>query len=164
MTRHGFTLLEVVISSMLLSIVIGAASALLFITSRAVPTGDDPAIAAADTLRAMDLLSSELAFATSLEQTSPAAIQFTIRDRDADGLDDQITYTWAGAPGDPLVRQETGLGPEAITGGLQSLAIGYTLSADATRVLGAYLTAHSDRSRSSVLRTSVRLINRPAAP
>lgn len=162
--RRGFTLLEVIISSLLLTIVVSAASALLFVTARAVPAGDDPVLGATETLRAMDMLASELAFATSLSVAGPAEVEFTIRDRDGDGADDVIHYAWSGNAGEPWIRTVAGHYPERIVRSLQALAITYEISTDGTHMLGATLTATPVQSRASQLQTTIRLVNRPPRP
>lgn len=162
--RRGFTLLEVIISSLLLTIVVSAASALLFVTARAVPAGDDAVVGATETLRAMDMLASELTFATSLNVTGATEVDFIIRDRDNDGSDDVIRYAWAGTAGDPWTRTLAGHHPETVVGSLQSLAITYEISTNGTHMLGATLTATPVQSRASQLQTTIRLVNRPPRP
>ncbi len=163
-SRRGFTLLEVIISSLLLTIVVSAASALLFVTARAVPAGDDPVLGATETLRAMDMLASELAFATSLNLAGPAEVEFIIRDRDGDGADDVIRYAWSGIAGDPWTRTLAGRQSENIVRSLQALTITYEISTNGTHMLGATLTAMPVQSRSSQLQTTIRLVNRPPRP
>ena len=164
MTGRGFTLLEVIVSSMLLSVVVSAASALLFVTARAVPTGEDPGVAAAETLRAMDLLSSELSFATRVTAAEAMRVEFVIRDRDSDAVDDAISYAWSGTPGDPWMRSEGNGDPAAVVRRLASLSLRYTLSEDGLRIAAVHVAAHPQGSRSSMMPATVRLINRPAAP
>lgn len=163
MTARGFTLLEVIVSSMLLSVVVSAATALLFITARALPVAEDPGIAAAETLRAFDLLTSELAFATRVTAAEPRRVEFVIRDRDSDG-DDAISYQWSGVAGDPWTRIEGNRDPQPIVRGLASLALGYDLSEDGTRIVAVRITAHPQGSRASIMPATIRLINRPATP
>lgn len=163
MSARGFTLLEVIVSSMLLSVVVSAATALLFITARTLPVAEDPGIAAAETLRAMDLLNSELAFATTVTAAEERRVGFVIRDRDSDG-DDAISYQWSGAAGDPWTRTESNGDPQPIVRSLSSLSLDYQLSEDGTRIVAVAITAHPVSSRSSIMPTTVRLINRPVAP
>lgn len=163
MTARGFTLLEVIVSSMLLSVVVSAASALLFITARALPVDEDPGIAAAETLRALDLLSSELTFATSVTVAEARRVEFVIRDRDNDG-DDTISYQWSGVAGDPWTRTAGARDPEPIVRSLASVVLDYTLSEDGLRIVAVHITTYPQGSRASILPATVRLINEPAAP
>ena len=99
MAKRGFTLLEMIVSSMLLSIVLSAATALMFITARTAPADEDPGIVAAETLRALDMLASELGFAHTITAAEAHRVEFIIRDRDADSADDIISYQWSGVAG-----------------------------------------------------------------
>lgn len=164
MNRRGFTLLEVIVSSMLLSIVMSAATALLFVTARSVPAGEDPAIAATEALRALDMLASELAYATAITAAEPQRVEFTIRDRDADATDDTIAYGWAGAAGDPLTRMEGNRDPQPIIRRLASAAISYTLSDDNARIEAVHIRVYPQPARASMLPMTIRLLNEPAAP
>lgn len=164
MSARAFTLLEVIVSSMLLSIVMSAATALLFITARSLPAGEDPALTATETLRAMDMLASELAFATGVTVAEPQRIEFTIRDRDADSLDDTIAYGWTGVQGDPLTRTEGARDPQAVVGSMTSLALSYSLTGDSARIEAVHIRAHPHATRASMMPMTVRLLNRPAAP
>ncbi|MFG0284595.1 MAG: prepilin-type N-terminal cleavage/methylation domain-containing protein [Phycisphaerales bacterium JB039] len=164
MTRHAFTLLELVISSVLLTIVMAAASSLLFASARAVPAGDDPAIGAAQTLRALDLLASELSFAISVQTLQTGELTFTIPDRDSDGSDDVMRYSWSGVAGDPWTRQQDADNPEAIVASMASVAFAPGLTPDGTSLATVVVTAHPARTRASAMRTTIRLVNRPAAP
>jgi prepilin-type N-terminal cleavage/methylation domain-containing protein len=164
MTGRGFTLLEVIVSSMLLSIVVSAASALLFVTARAAPVTDDPGVAAAETLRALDLLSSELAFATRVTAAEAHRVEFVIRDRDSDGADDTISYRWSGAVGDPWTRAVGTRDPDPIVRSLASLSLTYLMSEDGLRIAAVHFAVHPQASRASLMPTTVRLVNLPDAP
>lgn len=164
MNRRGFTLLEVIVSSMLLSIVMSAATALLFVTARSVPAGEDPAIAATETLRALDMLASELAFATAITAAEPSRVEFTIRDRDADAANDTIAYAWAGTAGNPLTRMEGNRDPQPVVRNVASLELTYSLSNDNARVEAVHIRVHPQATRASMMPMTVRLINRPPAP
>jgi prepilin-type N-terminal cleavage/methylation domain-containing protein len=164
MASRGFTLLETVVSSMLLSIVISAATALMFVTARALPVDRDPAVTAAETLRAFDLLDSELAFATRITAAEATRIEFAIRDRDADGLEDVISYQWSGVSGEPWTRTVGNRLPDPIVGAVHSLDIVCTLSEDAARIICVNVRVHPLGSRKSLMCATVRLINQPAAP
>lgn len=164
MPARGFTLLEMIVSSMLLSIVVSAATALMFVAARAVPAGEDQGIAAAETLRAFDMLTAELAFAIQVTAAEAHRVEFTIRDRDADAADDTISYQWSGIQGEPLTRTVGNRAPEPVIGDVASLELTYTLSEDAASIVSVGAAVHSRKSRQALMPLTVRLVNRPPVP
>lgn len=164
MARRGFTLLEMIVSSMLLSIVLSAATALMFITARTAPADEDPGIVAAETLRALDMLASELGFAHTITAAEAHRVEFIIRDRDAEGVDDIISYQWSGVAGEPLTRTVGNRGAQPVIRSVASLELTYTLSEDATSLISIGVAAHPQKARHALIPLTVRLVNRPSAP
>jgi len=123
--RRGFTLIEVAVSLVIVSIIVSSLGSIIVLTSRALPgaAGANESTLAASL--SLDQLRSELRFATKVSEATATAITFTVPDRDSDLLDETIRYSWAG-PGSPLLRQYNGKAAAPVAASLNSFAITYT--------------------------------------
>ncbi len=104
-SRHGFSLVELLISTLIASIIVAGMQGTIFLTLRSVP---DPNGIASTTLRAshiIDQLITELQTAIYVTERSPTTIGFVVPDRDNDGIGERVRYAWNGIPGGPLTRQ-----------------------------------------------------------
>ena len=110
--RSGFSLAEVVIGSGVLAMFMLAMPLAIRIAGRAVPDGQNTASAAMYASRAIELLTSDVTFATSITSKSSTSLAFTVPDRNGDGVPEAIQYSWtppaAGQPAASLVRQYNG--------------------------------------------------------
>lgn len=106
--RRAFTLLELVLSVVILSVIlIGAQSAMLIAANAAPDSTSRPARQIA-VHRALELLASDLKYAVDITTLSAAEVIFTVADRNGDGENETIRYAWAGHSGAPLLRQING--------------------------------------------------------
>jgi type II secretory pathway pseudopilin PulG len=124
---RAFTLLELVVSTGIISLVVGSLASIMVLASRALPSSAgalraNSAIAAA---AAADELASDLRFATTIIETTPSRIAFTVPDRTGDAVDETIVYQWAG-PGAPLLRSINGGDPITLLDSLQTFNLDYT--------------------------------------
>jgi prepilin-type N-terminal cleavage/methylation domain-containing protein len=124
-TSDGFTLIEVVMSLLVLSILMIAVEASLVASTKAIP--DPTSITSAITAGASvtNRITGELAYALSVTEMTANAITFTVADRNGDGAPETIRYAWSGTAGDPLTRQYNGGTPVAIASSLRSLRLDY---------------------------------------
>jgi len=98
------TLIELVISSSIMVVVLGGLSGAVVLASKSADARNDPDSATFDASSAIEQLVGELAVATSVTQRGPAAVTFTVADRDGDNMEETIAYSWGGSGGDPLTR------------------------------------------------------------
>ncbi len=117
---HGFTLVELLISSALLTVLLlaGAATASLVRRAGMSQVGDSSLALAL----AMHALRRDIECATSVGPVSSLGVSMKVPDRTGDGNVDTIAYTWSGVAGAPLTRSINGGTPTAIVATLQSFA------------------------------------------
>jgi Tfp pilus assembly protein PilW len=152
------TLIELVVALSLTTIVMVAATSVMFVASRALPRPADAVVRATDATLALALFESE---AQSAVATRAAANTFLIRipDRTGDTIPEDIAYGWSGTPGDPLTRNDGVTNSDLITG-VQSAVFEWTPArASPTRLGTLYLTLTLERGL--VLRSAVRLPSEP---
>jgi type II secretory pathway pseudopilin PulG len=122
--RPGFTLVELVVGMITLSILMLAVSAAIVLASRAMPgAGENPSSAALQAANAADRIAAELESAVFILEHSQSTIAFTVADRNGDGLPERIRYAWSAAPGDPLTRQYNGGSVTAMVDNVQQFVL-----------------------------------------
>jgi prepilin-type N-terminal cleavage/methylation domain-containing protein len=100
----GFTLVEVVLAIVVLSVLLLGMHSAMLLAWRASPQRDSVNSATTSAAAAIDLLASELALATSITAATDSSVRFVVPDRTGDGAPDTIQYSWSGSKGDPLLR------------------------------------------------------------
>lgn len=103
--RRGFTLVELVVSMGIASALMAGVGASMLIASRAVPSAQGPSSVIVATGTVVSKVMAELQYATSVTARSATMIEFTLADRDSDGVEELIRYEWSGTAGAPLTRQ-----------------------------------------------------------
>lgn len=121
--RPAFTLVELTLAMAIGSILLLALGGALMLTTSASDSGDDSAAKALQASAAAAQLSADLGVATAIPTASPTDILMTVPDRNGDGADEKIEYTWSGRPGDPLLRAYNGSTPAILVPAIQSLAL-----------------------------------------
>jgi len=107
-SRHGFTLVEVVITAAIMAMLLGGMASAVLLASKAQPDAQSVPSAAIASGRAADLLAADLFHAVSITTATATEIVFTVADRTGDGAPETIRYAWSGTAGAPLVRQVNG--------------------------------------------------------
>lgn len=105
---RAFTLIEMVVSLAIISIVFLAMGSVMVLSAHAIPDEAGDAQRAVDAADVMDQIVSELQTATSITSTLSIGVQFTVPDRDGDGVDEKIIYVWDQTNGGALLRQYNG--------------------------------------------------------
>jgi type II secretory pathway component PulJ len=100
--------MEVVLSTVIVSIILGATVSVLMITQRGIAGSTTVVQDAADGRDAAELVTMDLSLAQSFSERTGKAVTFTVPDRDGDGQPETIRYSWSGTSGDPLTRQSNG--------------------------------------------------------
>jgi len=124
---RAFTLVEVVVSLVILSILMLACVGVLVLAQRSLDLNrpDGPVAQPVEAREAADLLTSDLRMATSVLQQTATSTLFTVPDRTGDGVPETLLYAWSGTPGDPLTRSYNGGTAAAILKNVRSLSLGY---------------------------------------
>jgi len=120
---RAFTLVELVVGMITLSILMLAVSAAIVLASRAMPGAENPSSAALQAAAATDRIAAELETAVYIVEHSQNTMAFTVADRNGDGLPERIRYAWSQAPGDPLTRQYNGGSVTALVDNVQQFVL-----------------------------------------
>jgi type II secretory pathway pseudopilin PulG len=125
--RFGFTLVELVVSTGIISLLAGSLASIIILASRALPSSSGAArsSAAIAAAAAADQIAQDLRFATSIIETTPTRVTFTVPDRTGDMTDETIVYQWSGG-GAPLLRSINGGQAHVIMPALQDFRLDYT--------------------------------------
>lgn len=165
-SRSGVTLLELVISTSIMSLLfVGMASA-ISLAAKSIPDSTNLSTVTISTQRVLEQLAGELAYAIALTKGTSTTLEFTVADRDGvSPSPETIKYSWAGT-GSPLLRHYNTAAGVAVIDKVQSVQ--FTLET-ATGSSGTVVTAircfiQTTADSRTRLSTSVRLLNRPAPP
>lgn len=125
--RGGFTLAEIIVSVMIISIVMVALSSAIMLASKALPdsAGGSSALAAAG--RALDNVVADIRLALSVSESTSTSLTFTVQDQNGDGLSETIRYAWSGVAGAPLTRQFNGGAAVEVAQGVQDFDLTYNV-------------------------------------
>lgn len=150
--RRAFTLVELVIAGALMAILLVGLQSAVLIASKAIPKPTEGSDVAAQA-SALDRLALDVSYAKSITSVSATQITFTVSDRNNDGTDDSIVYSWSATAGDPLIRRANSYDAETILPGVTSLA----LSLSAETVAGAPVYVESSETLLGTYSTSSNL-------
>ena len=103
--QRGFSLIELVIGSVIALVVMLAAGGTLHLMTRGAASLQASAQLATDASVAMTRLRRELGAAVTISSLSASYITFTHPDLNGDGADDTIRYEWSGTAPSPLLRR-----------------------------------------------------------
>src|SRR5689334_20631330 len=125
--RHprSFTLLEMVVAMAVMSILTAAIGSVILLASRALPGARGPTETTLTASAALDQLVADLRAATGITAAGATAVTFTVPDRTGDGIDDTVSYAWAGA-GSPVVRTFNGDAGAQLLASAAAFALGYS--------------------------------------
>jgi hypothetical protein len=117
--------MEMLVSLAIMTIIFLGLQSAAMLAGKTAPDGRDSRSATVNASRALDMISNDLRWATSILSSTPTAVQFTVPDRDGDGNAETIRYAWSGIPGDPLTRQQNGGAAVAILAKVQDFQLSY---------------------------------------
>ena len=113
--------MEAVLACSLLAILLVAGRSAVVLAARATrgPALDDAMMLAS----AMSDLSSDALCSTQSPTVTANSITLVVPDRNGDGEDEQITYSWSGTPGAPLQRSVNGAAPSTLLTAIKSFTV-----------------------------------------
>jgi len=126
--RAGFTLVELVLAAAVAAIILVSLQSVVLLASKALPD-TSKTTTPADALMALSRLTSDLRYATMLSEASATAVTIQVPDRDGDGKEDTITYSWSGKDS-PFTRVFNESEPELLCAGVRSLSLAYDTWSD----------------------------------
>ncbi|MBN2447260.1 MAG: prepilin-type N-terminal cleavage/methylation domain-containing protein [Phycisphaerae bacterium] len=124
---RAFTLAELVVSLSIMGIIMAGLGSAILIASHALPDEDSPGDAILACTCVADQIAEELSSAIWVREHTPNTIDFTIPDRDEDGLPEHLRYEWSGTPGDALTRQYNGGAIVDAIDSVHDFRLGYAL-------------------------------------
>lgn len=124
--RRGVTLVELVLSTAIMSILMAGIASAILIASHALPTSDTAPVAAVEAAELANLIAEELRSALWIRERTATSVEFSVPDRDADGSAERIRYEWAG---DALTRQYNGGSVVDVAASVQEFELDYEIEA-----------------------------------
>lgn len=106
---RAFTLIEMVISLGLLSLVLGATTAVIALASRSAPDPNDPLSEQIALQSVVNQIALDAGDASEVELVGKHEVHLICDDITGDGQADTIVYAWTGVAGDPLTRALNGV-------------------------------------------------------
>lgn len=140
-SRSAFTLAETLAALGISSVLLVASGSVIVISSRSIPRPNDAATIALTNQRAFDRLADDLRFARSIDTMSGKGLSLRIPDRDADGSDESVSYSWSGTKGEALLRSENDGGAIAIGPGLKDLSLSLRTTSATSTLAHGYATS-----------------------
>jgi hypothetical protein len=122
--RRAFTIAEMAVSLLVLSILLVAMGGAITVAARSLPNPGSPVAADLSLSNGLDRMAGELRYAKAVSSSGATFVQFTVADRDSDGLDETIRYDWAGN-GQPLMRTYNGGHAAAVSDALKAFSIAF---------------------------------------
>jgi len=164
--RNGFTLMELLVSSAILSVLLLATGSSIMLVAHGVPDGRSRTSKMLNAASTLNLLASDLAQATACLEMNPSDIAFTVPDQNGDGLPEIIIYTWSNFPDEPLIRVVNGW-PSYVLTSINAFELTYDLrtvtgngpTRSYLRNVGIILRSGEDTS--ATVHTTVRVLNQP---
>lgn len=124
--RRGFTLIEMIVTAVIVSILAVAIGSAILLASHALPDRDQPSFPGADVAATADQIAAEMSSAVSVSKYGPTAIEFTVWRH---GAYRTISYEWSGTAGDPLIRRYDGSIAGIMIESVQEFNLNYTTQA-----------------------------------
>ena len=120
-------MVEVILSVVIVSIILGALVSTLMITQRGLAGSTNVARDASRGRDATDVILLDLSLAISFSERTSTAVTFLVPDRDGDGQPETIRYAWSGVTGDPLMRQVNGGAVAVLVDDVHGFSLDYLL-------------------------------------
>src|SRR5205085_1584778 len=119
---RGFTLVEALLSMVVLSIIVVACGSAMRLMGRGLAARDNTLESqTAGGRSALDQIRDDLKIALTVPEQTASALTVTVPDRDGDGNPETIRYFWSGVAGTSLTRQLNGGTAISIADNLTSL-------------------------------------------
>ena len=106
--RRGFTLVEVMVSMGVVAVILGAIASLMRLATAQFSATTNGASNLTKATSTLQQITTEVAVAKTVTERTATAITFTVPDRNADGQDETIRYSWTGTAGGALTRTYNG--------------------------------------------------------
>lgn len=115
----GFTLIELIVSMVIITAVLLASQSAMLVAARALPSQSSHFERINQTADVLDLLAADLRYAIAIEKRTSTEVVLQTPDRNGDKAAERIAYTWSGKAGDSLYRRYNNETPQAIADNVQ---------------------------------------------
>lgn len=126
----AFTLVELVVGIVSAAILMTGIASAIMIASRALPAPNKPAEALMNAYQAVEQFVSDAACAVSVSSRTATGVEFLVPDRDGDGSDDAIRWSWSGTSGQPLIRSYNAKAPVTILEQTHQFQLNYVIRSE----------------------------------
>lgn len=127
-SRRGFSIMEVAVtSSIMLAMALGMGAAVA-VASRGIPSEESPVRARVEGAATLASMAAEIGAALHIKSPGLQSIEFTVADRDGDGVPEQIKYHWDVLDTMALLRTYNGGTPTPVAHDVKSLQFQYSLA------------------------------------
>jgi prepilin-type N-terminal cleavage/methylation domain-containing protein len=106
--KRAFTLLEVMLSMVITGIIMAAMVSAMRVCGDGLTDGTVVATTASQTDRAIQMITQDLASATSITQSTATSVTMVVPPRNGDTTSETICYSWGGTAGNSLTRTYNG--------------------------------------------------------
>lgn len=142
---RGHTLLEMMLSLVLLSVVMASIGSAVMFASSAIPNDDSPTATLARDIAVIGHLAEDLAAAKYIIEQSATAVTVVVGDRTGDGIPDRLRYAWSGTSGEPLYVQINDQPPTIVLDSVSIFALRYEMRSSTTSLPGALQRSGSEK-------------------
>lgn len=164
---RGYTLMELIITTPLMTLLMLGMGSAILIARNSIPDGKSTTSAPLQASAALEQLAFELSYATSISSRSATSIVFVTPDRSGGGGPETIQYQWSGVAGAPLTRIVNGSPAENVVASVQQFSLTYNAAVDP--VLGSLVKTISVRliapaGTTAPIDMAIETINQPQLP
>ena len=125
--QRGISLVEMILTITILSIIVAGTSSAILLANRALPSASNPANETIVSSGIIEKFCGEIQYAIQVNASSNKMIEFTVADRDSNGVPETVRYEWSGVSNDPLTRQYNGGSLVTLTDQVQQFDLDYDL-------------------------------------
>ena len=150
--RRAFTLVEMLMSLLIISVIMLGLQSAILIAGRAAPGANNGRLYCVGAGQGADQFQADLATATAFNTMTATSVNFTVPDRNGDGNPETIQYSWDGVSGDALQRTINGGTAVAVVPNVTEFALTYdkksvvqptTYTESAEQVLSSYTSVNA---------------------
>lgn len=134
---RAFSLTELIVASAITAILLASITSVITLSTRVLPRDDQSADPILVANIGLQRLTEDLRQATRITGITATSVTFKVADRNSDGAEEVIAYSWSGTAGAPLLRAYNAADPETVIASVGSLAFtADTFSASRTIAAG----------------------------
>ncbi len=123
--RAAYTLIEMIVASTASSVLLVGMATSIVISSSAFDTSDGEIHQSIAAGQHADEIMTEMRYATRFHERTANTVAFNVPDRDGDGSEETLRYSWSGVAGEPLTKEFNGSSAAVLIPNVQALNFTY---------------------------------------